>query len=224
MENKVSYSPVYFLASLWAGWLSVSFFMYLMFLTDKWDRMIPTFDMLAKYFSDGNMIFMIFISIAFLLILWFWILHLYLLFWNIKKYREFKKTKDFKAIKTTNAEITLMTIPLTLAMTINVMFVFGALFIPKLWNIIEYMFPFAIIWFILVWIYALKIFGEYISRIIVNGDFNFSANNNFWQLIAIFAFSMIAVWLAAPAAMSEIKLTVWIFTNFMEQALWFLKK
>ena len=33
MENKAPYNPLYFLAALGSGWLSVTFFMYLMFMT-----------------------------------------------------------------------------------------------------------------------------------------------------------------------------------------------
>jgi hypothetical protein len=57
--------------------------------------------------------------------------------------------------------ITLMAIPLTFAMTINVCFVLGALFVPGLWDIVEYLFPFALIGFATVGYYAIKIFMVY---------------------------------------------------------------
>lgn len=62
-----------------------------------------------------------------------------------------------------------MALPLTLAMSINVMFIFGAVFVPNIWNVIEYMFPFAILAFGAIGFLALKIFSEYFTRIIVNG-------------------------------------------------------
>ena len=113
------------------------------------------------------------------------------------------------------------------------MFILGAVFVPGLWWIVEYMFPFAIIWFLTVWFFALRIFWEYFTRIIVNGDFNFAANNNLGQMIAIFAFSMIWVWLAAPVAISHTKevaaiafffsiffITISIVLAFVKLTLW----
>jgi hypothetical protein len=48
--------------------------------------------------------------------------HFQLLIWNLKKYFELRKTKEFTKLKTSNAEVTLMNLPLTLAMSINVLF------------------------------------------------------------------------------------------------------
>ena len=70
-----------------------------------------------------------------------------MLYWNLKKYSEYKKTKAFSNLKKTNIEVSLMALPLTLAMTVNVLFIFGALFIPNLWSIVEYLFPLAILAF-----------------------------------------------------------------------------
>jgi len=95
-----------------------------------------------------------------------------------------------------------MVIPLTFAMTINVSFVLGAVFIPGLWDIVEYLFPFALLGFLTVGYFAMKIFVEYFARLISSGDFDCSNNNNLSQMISIFAFVMIAVGFAAPGAMS----------------------
>ena len=96
-----------------------------------------------------------------------------------------------------------MAIPLTFAMTINVCFVLGAVFVPGLWSIIEYLFPGALLGFAITGYYALKIFTEYFTRIIAKGDLDCTANNNLSQMISIFAFSMVAVGFAAPGAMSH---------------------
>jgi hypothetical protein len=88
-------------------------------------------------------------------------------------------------------------------MTINVCFVLGATFVPNLWTIIEYMFPFALLGFGVVGYFALKIFLEYFSRLISGGEFDCDNNNNLSQMISIFAFSMIGVGFAAPGAMSH---------------------
>ena len=47
------------------------------------------------------------------------------------------------------------------------------------------------------------IFKNYFTRFILNGDLDFAKNNNLSQLLAVFAFAMIAVGFASPAAMSH---------------------
>jgi hypothetical protein len=123
--------------------------------------------------------------------------------WNIKEYKAFKQTQAFTSMKNSNAEVTFMAMPLTFAMTINVCFVLGAVFVPGLWSIVEYLFPGALIGFALTGYYAIKIFMEYFSRLLTSGDFDFTSNNNLSQMISIFAFSMVAVGFAAPGAMSH---------------------
>jgi hypothetical protein len=96
-----------------------------------------------------------------------------------------------------------MAIPLTLSMSINLVFVLGALFVPGLWDIVEWLFPFALVAYLSVGVYALRIYGAYFARLLINGDFDFTGNNNLSQLLAIFAFAMIATGLAGPGAMSH---------------------
>jgi hypothetical protein len=96
-----------------------------------------------------------------------------------------------------------MVIPLTLAMTINVSFILGALFVPDLWSVVEYLFPLALLAFSAVGLYALTILGTYFARLFTQGNFKLIENNNFTQMIAVFALSMIAVGFAAPGAMSH---------------------
>jgi len=199
------YNPMYFLAALGAGGLSVSFFMYPNFLLDHEGAPMVTFDHIMPYLMGEDKLTAILLSGSLIAIALLAILHFRLLFWNISEYRKFKKTDAFQALMKSNREISLMVIPLTLAMSVNVAFVLGAVFVPGLWNVVEYLFPFAIASFLAVGIYALKILGDYFSRIFIKGDFNFSENNNFTQMIAIFALTMVAVGLAAPGAMSHHK-------------------
>ncbi len=199
---KEKYSPLYFLAALGAGGLSVSFFMYLMFLIPHKGVPMTTFDFAYPALLKGDWLsFITAFSIVF--IIGFAFLHFKLLVWNIKQYNGFKITEAFKTLKNSNAEVTLMALPLTFAMTINVCFVLGALFIPGLWTVIEYLFPMALIGFAIVGYHALKIFLEYFNRLLVTGDFDFTKNNNLSQMLSIFAFTMVGVGFAAPGAMSH---------------------
>ena len=202
MILREKYSPTCFLAALGAGGLSVSFFMYLMFLVPHPKTPLATFDYIMPALLKGDWLsFVVAFSLVFIIAFAFF--HFKLLIFNTKQYLLFKKSEKFKNLIGTNNEVSLMAIPLTFAMTINVCFVLGAVFVPGLWNVVEYLFPFALIGFTVVGFYALKIFMNYFSHMIINGKFNFEQNNNLSQMISIFAFSMLAVGFAAPAAMSH---------------------
>ncbi|HIP55778.1 MAG TPA: hypothetical protein EYG97_02015 [Arcobacter sp.] len=197
-----NYSPMYFLSALGAGGLSVSFFMYLMFLVPHKGVPMTTFDFAFPALLKGDWLsFVIAFSLVFILAFAF--LHFKLLIWNIKQYKMFKLTDKYKKMLTSNAEVTIMALPLTFAMTINVCFVLGALLVPGLWDVVEYLFPFALIGFAVVGYFALKIFMEYFTRLLTTGDFDFTNNNNLSQMVSIFAFAMIGVGFAAPGAMSQ---------------------
>ncbi len=202
MLLKENYTPMYYLAALGAGGLSVSFFMYLMFMVPHEGVPMATFEFIYPVLLKGTWLsFLSAFCLVFIIAFAVW--HFKLLIWNIKQYNAFKETDAYETMKNSNAEVTLMALPLTFTMTINVCFVLGAVFVPGLWSIVEYMFPFALLGFAINGYYALKIFFEYFSRLLIKGDFDFTKNNNLSQMISIFAFSMIAVGFAAPGAMSH---------------------
>ena len=164
MKNTIEYTPLYFLSALWAWWTSVIFFMYLMFMT-KHSTPIPTFETLSGYFTGdtNNIIFQALIIFSVIWIVFFAYKHYSLVVWNIKEYNKLKQSKEFIPYQTSNKEVQLMAYPLTLAMSVNVAFIIWAVFIPWLWNIIEYLFPMAIITFLAIWIFALKMFWKYMK-------------------------------------------------------------
>lgn len=202
MELREKFNPMCFLAALGAGGLSVSFFMYLMFLVPHKDTPMATFNHIFPKLMEGTWLSAV-IAFSLVFIIVFAYFHFKFLIWNTKQFNLYKKTEAYKTLVNSNAEITLMTIPLTYAMTINVCFVLGAVFVPNLWSIVEYMFPFALMGFMLAGYFALKISFEYFSRLLTTGDFDFTKNNNLSQMISIFALSMVAVGFAAPGAMSH---------------------
>jgi len=202
MILREKFSPMCFLSALGAGGLSVSFFMYLMFLVPHKGSPMATFDFIYPEILKGTWLSLVSI-ISLIMIIVFAYLHFKLLIWNTKQFNLFKKSDAYKELKKSNSEITLMTIPLTFAMTVNVCFILGAVFIPNLWQIVEYLFPFALIAYASAGFFALKIFFNYFSRLLIKGDFDFTKNNNLSQMISIFAFAMIGVGFAAPGAMSH---------------------
>ena len=204
-----SYSPLYFLASLGAGGLAVTFFMYLMFWVPHSGKPVPTFEDILAAFQTGSAPMQTAIVIAVVGIAAMVVLNVKMLLWNLSAYATFKRTSAYEALRNSNAESTLMAMPLALAMTVNALFIVGLVFVPGLWSIIEYLFPLAMIAFGLIAIQAFFIIADFLGRILSKGGiFDVTANNSFAQMLPAFALSMIAVGFSAPAAMSTNTTTV----------------
>ncbi len=199
-----SYSPLYFLASLGAGGLAVTFFMWLLHWLPHPGQPVPVFEDITAAFTGGTLLVQGMILVAALGIAVFGFLNLKLLVWNLRRFSEWSKTEGHAKFMKTNAQTQVMAMPLALAMSVNVLFIFGMVFVPGLWSVVEYLFPLAMVTFIGIGIYAFRLYGAFLSRVLVEGGFNCAANNNFGQVLPAFAFAMVGVGLAAPAAMSTV--------------------
>ena len=198
-----SYNPLYFLASVGAGGLNVTFFMYLMFWVKHPGKPVPTFEDLAAAWTSGSTALQAGIIIAVIGIAAMAFLNLKYLVWNLKSFSAFRKTEAFAKLKASNAETTILAMPLALAMAVNGMFIVGLVFVPGLWSIVEYLFPAAMVAFFLIGLQALAYIGDFLGRVLTKGGvFDVTAHNSFAQLLPAFALSMVAVGFAAPAAMS----------------------
>lgn len=169
---KLPYHPSYWLASLGAGGLSVSFFMYLMWLLPHPDTPMPTWMHLKGVWTQvdglpaGVPAVVILATLAMLLLAG---LHFVLLVWNIRQYRAEINQESLIALHGSPGEMQLMAVPLTLAMTVNVCFVLGALFVPGLWANVEYLFPLALAAFAAIGWHTLRLYGRYLTRFLVQG-------------------------------------------------------
>ena len=197
-----TYSPLYFLASLGAGGLAVTFFMWLMHWIPHPGQPVPVFEDIAAAFASGSLAVQSMIATAMLGIAVFSFLNLKLLVWNLRRFASWRATEGFATFSRTNAQSQVLALPLALAMSVNVLFVLGMVFVPGLWFVVEYLFPAAIVAFIAIGAYAFKLYGGFIGRVLTEGGFNCAANNNFGQILPAFAFAMVGVGLAAPAALS----------------------
>ncbi|MFP4496453.1 MAG: TsoY family (seleno)protein, partial [Halochromatium sp.] len=197
------YHPLYFLAALGAGGLTVTFFLYFMFLVPHPETPVVTADDLIKLWATGAdwVRPLIILGIAGMLAMA--VMHLRLLVWNLLQYRRWRREISLEQLQSGNKDVALMTIPLTLTMTINVLFAVGAATIPGLWSIAEYLFPGVLAVLIVLGAFALRMYGRYLARLVVTGSFDFIGNANLGQMMPIFAFAMIAVAFAAPGAMSQ---------------------
>jgi hypothetical protein len=202
-ELGATYSPLYFLASLGNGGMAITFFIYLMFMVPHPDTPVVTFDAILPLVTSGNLPVAALILVALAGMLIFAVRHFWTLAWNLRQYAAFKGTPAYTQLRQGNAEVSLMAIPLTLAMTVNVLFALGATLVPGLWNWVEFVFPLPLLAFTVIGIYALRIFGSFFSRILAEGNFDCARNNNLSQMTAIFTFAMLGVGFAAPAAMSQ---------------------
>ena len=198
-----SYSPLYFLASLGAGGLAVTFFMYLMFWVPHPGRPVPVFEDLMAVLASGSTPLKAAVVIAMVGIAIFVFLNVKMLIWNFAALSRFKTTPAYEKLRQTNGETTLLAAPLATAMTINGGFIVGLVFVPQLWSLVEYLFPAAMVAFVLVGIWAFRLIGHFLGRVLAEGGaFDMTAHNSFAQLLPAFALSMVAVGLSAPAAMS----------------------
>lgn len=206
-----TYVPTYFLASVGAGGLAVTFFMYLMFWVPHTGRPVPIFEDIMAAWATGGTPMKTAIAIAMIGIAVFVFLNLKMLIWNLSSYNAFKKTERYTALKNSNAESTLLAMPLALAMSVNGLFVAGLVFVPGLWTVVEYLFPLALIAFAAIGWIALSIIGDFLGRVLSKGGvFDVTAHNSFAQMLPAFALAMTGVGMAAPAAMSSVPWVVGI--------------
>ena len=203
-----TYSPLYFLASLGSGGLAVTFFMYLLFWVPHPGRPVPVFEDIAGAFATGGLPLRAAIVTAALGIAVFAVLNIRSLIWNLGQVRRLRGTEAWTRLTTTNAETQLLALPLALAMSVNVGFILGLVFVPGLWSVVEYLFPLAMIAFAAIGYLAFRLIADFLGRVLTKGGvFDVTAHNSFAQLLPAFALSMVAVGFAAPAAMSTIPLT-----------------
>lgn len=204
-----TYSPLYFLASLGAGGLAVTFFMYLMFWVPHPDAPVPVFEDIMRAFQGGSVMMQAAILVAVTGIAGFVFLNIKMLVWNLRQLSTFKKTEAYTRLVNSNGETQLLAMPLALAMSVNAGFIVGLVFVPGLWGVVEYLFPLALAAFALIGVIAFRQIGRFLGRVLSEGGvFDVTANNSFAQLLPAFALAMVAVGLSAPAAMSTVPATV----------------
>ena len=199
-----TYSPLYFLASLGAGGLTVTFFMYLMFWVPHPGRPVPLLSDVLTVFDTGPVALKFAAGLAMLGIAAFAALNIHSLIWNLRTYAAFRQTDGYRALMQSNGQSATLAMPLALAMTVNALFIVGLVFVPGLWGVVEYLFPLAMLAFLAIGGLALAQIGNFLGRALTHPEaFSVEGHNSFAQMMPAFALSMVAVGLAAPAAMSH---------------------
>ena len=202
-----AYTPVHFLAALGAGGIVVTFFLWLMFWVPHPGHPVPVNEDIVAAFAAGGPAMRVMIVTALAGIALAALAHLRLMLWNLRELAAFRRTSAYTALRSGNTETQLLAVTLALAMSVNAAFILGLVFVPRLWSVVEYLFPVAIAVFLAIGAYALRLMGDFFGRVLTRGGFDCAKNNSFAQLLPALAFAMIGVGLAAPAAMSTVPLT-----------------
>lgn len=197
-----SWTAQYFLAALGAGGLTTTFFIWLYMWVPHKGQPVPIFEDVAAAWALGNSVQQAMIVLAYLGMAVFTVLHFKLMIWNLGKYMAFRRSPAFEKTLGSNMGSQLLGLPLALAMSVNVSFAVGLAFVPGLWSVVEYLFPLALVAFLAVAVLAFRLAGSYLARLSAGGAFDVTKNGSFAQVQPAFAFGMIGVGMAAPAALS----------------------
>ncbi|MCR9147700.1 MAG: hypothetical protein NXH74_10940 [Rhodobacteraceae bacterium] len=202
-QTTQTWSPLYFLASLGAGGLTVTFFMFLMFWVPHPGQPVPVFEDIAAALANGALPLRAAVVLALLGIAGFAFVNLRLLVWNFMQFAAFRRTEAYQKLIRSNAETQLLAMPLALAMSVNAGFIVGLVFVPGLWGVVEYLFPAAMLGFALIALVALHRTGLFLGRVLGDGGgFDGAGTASFGHLLPAFALAMTAVGLSAPAGLS----------------------
>lgn len=207
------YSPLYFLAALGAGGLAVSFFLMLMFWIPHPGQQIPVFEDWVSAFQTGDLVTQAIVVVGLSGVLFFTIQHIRLLILNFRLMAIFRRSSEYARFVTSPMQTQELAMPLASAMAINVGFIGGALFVPKLWTVVEVLFPFAMVAFLALGIWALALYAR-VFRQATSGAFDLGGTASFAQVLPAFSFAMVAVGLAAPASMSHTPWVVGVSVTF----------
>ena len=169
------YSPLYFLAALGAGGLAVSFFLMLMFWIPHPGQQIPVFEDWVSAFQTGDLLTQAIVVVGLSGVLFFTVQHIRLLILNFQLMGTFRRSPEYARFLASPMQTQELALPLASAMAINVGFIAGALFVPKLWTIVEVLFPFAMVAFLAIGIWALALYAR-VFRQATSGAFDIGGN------------------------------------------------
>lgn len=201
---ETTFVPLHGLAALGAGGLTVSLFMWLLFLTPHAGVSVPTFETLEAYAAseDFAWIFVRSIQAGIAIIA---VIHLSLVLWMLKGLAVFRNSPQFTTFWKSHSGLQLMIRPLVLAMMVNVLFILGLVFVPGLWNLREALFPGALFAFFLIAIDAVVLWMDHLSELYMSQPDN--SGSGLAGMFPAFTFAMLSVGFSASAAMSHHKVT-----------------
>lgn len=136
-----TWSPLHFLASLGAGGLAVTCFMYLTLSVPHPGQQVPVFEVILGAFAGGGLPMKAAILVAVTGIAGLAVLNIKMLIWTLARYSEFKETEGCTKLVNSNGAIQPLTMPLALARSVNAGLIIGPVFVPGLRIVVEYLFP-----------------------------------------------------------------------------------
>ena len=203
----VEFVPLHGLATLGAGGLTVSLFMWLLFMTAHPGQPVPTFESLEVHATASEMGWWVVRSLQSGIAMMA-LLHLWLVVWMLKGLAAFKQSSRFTAFWKSHMGLQWMVRPLVLAMLVNVLFIIGLVFVPGLWDLREMLFPVSLLAFFLIAMDAVLLWMDHLSELYqVQTD---NAGSGLAGMFPAFTFGMLSVGFSASAAMSHHKVTAGI--------------
>jgi hypothetical protein len=202
------WAPQYFLASVGAGGLTVTFFLWLYMWVPHPGQAVPVFEDIARAFAAGSPAMQAMIVAAALGVAGFAAINLWLLVWNLARHAAFRRTEAHAALRTSAAETQLAALPLAIAMAINVGFILGLVFVPGLWGVVEALFPLALAAFAANMVLTFAQIGRFLGRVIGHSGVDLDTAASFGPALPAFALAMTGVGMAAPASLSTVPETV----------------
>ncbi len=197
------YRPLYFLSALGAGGMAVAVYMYLMFGVPHPGRPLATANDIQAALANASTAGQTWIITVMVVTLLLALTHVVLLAANIAEFRRYRRTEAYSKLVNSNGQVTLLAIPLTLAMTLNVVFIVVVMLVPASWQYKEALFPLSMAGFASIGAYAAVQFEHYLARMLVHTDYDHDDSNHFSQVLPSFTFIMIAVGFSAAGAMSS---------------------
>jgi len=200
-RRLIPFSPLHGLASLGAGGLAISFFVWLLAFAPLGGLPVPTAEQLQLARQD--LAWSGWIDFWVMMLALLALAHYSLLIWWFHRSRVASHVHE--NLYSGEAHIFRLLTPLLLAMSINVTFVVGLVFVPGLWSIKEWLFPFALLGFAGLLLMALTRWQAQ-RRLVKQEGFTYQGKG-LVELFTAFALGMIAVGFSASAAMSE--MAIW---------------
>lgn len=197
------YTPLYFLNALVAGGFALSSYMYIYWICKIELSSLPTFDALVSFTSFQGFLkplFMLFFLCGFV---FFSFLHVRLLIWNFKNMKVWQNMVPYKALMASKDKTVLLTIPATLAVSVILLLLTTLMAFPFALQMKDYLFPPLFVALAYGSWHCAHVYTALLASRLTGTASAHAFGTNLGQLIAVFAFTMIALPFALIAQNSD---------------------
>jgi len=208
-----SYLPISFLSALIPGGITLSFFMYFIFLTPHNGLIIPTHETLSAFFERAEIYSKIGMVFALIGVFYFAFRHIAIVVRNTLDLYRFKQ----KYIRLILREDAIMAIPLTYSITIYVIYFALSLILPSYWKIMNYLPYVALVLLLIIALFSIKIFIESTVTYWTNKSVYLQVNNSLLYMLSILTFIVVGIGFVIFGSISKVALVndIGLFFSFI---------